>query len=90
MPLQRRLPKRGFRSRIADQSAEVRLDTLDKSGLDTVDLLALREKKLIAAGVTTVKVIASGEISRAVTLKGVKATAGAAKAIEAAGGSVEA
>lgn len=90
MPLQRRLPKRGFRSRIADQSAELRLDTLDKSGLESVDLLALREKKLIGAGVTTVKVIASGEISRALTLKGVKATAGAAKAIEAAGGSVEA
>lgn len=90
MPLQRRLPKRGFASRTAGQNAELRLDTLDKTGEDTIDLLVLRSKGLIGADTKTVKVIGSGEIGRAVTLKGIKATAGAAKAIEAAGGKIEA
>lgn len=90
MPLQRRLPKRGFASRTAGQTAELRLDTLDKTGEDTIDLLVLRSKRLITADIKVVKVIGSGEISRALTLKGIKATAGATKAIEAAGGKVEA
>lgn len=90
MPLQRRLPKRGFASRTAAQTAELRLDTLDKTGADTIDLLVLREKRLITGDIKAVKVIGSGEITRAVTLKGIKATAGAVKAIEAAGGKVEA
>lgn len=90
MPLQRRLPKRGFRSQIALGTAEVRLDTLDKLSVDVIDLPALRAARVVNSAVHTVKVIGSGELSRAITVRGLKATKGAVKAIEAAGGSVEA
>jgi len=86
MPLQRRVPKRGFRSP-GDVCAEVRLDSLAK--LDgEVDLAALKAAHLVPRDARRAKIIASGEISTAVTLKGVAASAGAAKAIQAAGGSV--
>lgn len=87
MPLQRRVPKRGFRS-TTPQTAEVRLDALDKLSGE-VDLAVLKNAKLVPRDAQRAKVIASGEIKSSVTLKGVAATAGAAKAIEAAGGSVE-
>ena len=89
MPLQRRLPKFGFTSRVAVKSAQVRLHELNKIEGDVVDLLALKKAGLIKQHVETVKVIASGEISKAVNIKSVKVTAGAKAAIEAAGGSVE-
>lgn len=88
MPLQRRLPKRGFSSSVK-QTAEVRLESLNKlSG--TIDLEALKAAGLAPRDAKRAKVIAKGEIKNAVTLQGVTATAGAAKAIEAAGGSLEA
>jgi large subunit ribosomal protein L15 len=88
MPLQRRLPKRGFTSLTADLSAEVRLGSL--SGIETsaIDLGVLKAAGLVPASVRNVKVILAGEIDRAITLSGVKATKGAKAAIEAAGGSV--
>lgn len=88
MPLQRRLPKRGFNSAAA-QTAQVRLESLNKLQGD-VDLAALKAADLVPRVATRAKVIAKGELTSAVTLKGVAATAGAAKAIEAAGGKVEA
>lgn len=90
MPLQRRLPKRGFRSRIKRFSAEIRLHELAKVDGDVVDLPALRQAGLIGVHIKRAKAILSGEITRAVTLRGVAATAGAKAAIEAAGGVVEA
>lgn len=90
MPLQRRLPKRGFRSRTSPHVDELRLDTLDKTGLDTVDLAALKAAGLLSGHIQDCKIIGSGEITRAVKIVGLRVTAGAAKAIEAAGGSVEA
>ena len=89
MPLQRRLPKRGFKSLTAAQNAEVRLGELNLVAVEEIDVLALKQAGLISAGALNVKVIASGEISKAVTLKGIKATKGAKAAIEAAGGKVE-
>lgn len=89
MPLQRRLPKRGFKSLTAAQNAEVRLGELSLVAVEEIDVLALKQAGLISAGALNVKVIASGEISKAVTLKGIKATKGAKAAIEAAGGKVE-
>ena len=89
MPLQRRLPKRGFKSLTAATNAEVRLSELNLIAVDEIDVLALKQAGLIPANASNVKVIASGEISKAVTLKGVKATKGAKAAIEAAGGKVE-
>ncbi|MES1925908.1 50S ribosomal protein L15 [Salinisphaera sp. T31B1] len=86
MPLQRRVPKRGFRSPV-DATAEVRLDSLSKLEGE-VDLAALKKAGLVPRDARRAKVIASGEISSAVTLKGVAASAGAVKAIEGAGGSV--
>ena len=86
MPLQRRVPKRGFAAG-ADQVAEVRLDSLAKLEGE-VDLAALKAAKLVPRDARRAKVIATGDISSAVTLKGIRASAGAAKAIEAAGGSV--
>ena len=88
MPLQRRLPKRGFRSRPSPLVAELRLDTLDKSGLDTVDLASLKAAGLLNGNTIDCKIIGSGEITRAVKIVGLRTTASAAKAIEAAGGSV--
>jgi len=89
MPLQRRLPKRGFKSRRAADRAEVRLYELARLDVDVVDLKTLKEKGLVADRVKSVKVIATGEIGRAVTLKGVGASKGARQAIEQAGGKVE-
>ena len=88
MPLQRRLPKRGFKSTTKKFNGEVTLTALDKLGLDEVDLLALKAAGLVGELVRHVKVIKSGALTRAVALKGIAATAGAKAAIEAAGGSV--
>ena len=88
MPLQRRLPKRGFKSQTLKYNAEVTLAALEQLGLDEVDMLTLKNAGLIGQLAKVVKVIKSGEISRAVKLTGVGATAGAKVAIEAAGGSL--
>ena len=88
MPLQRRLPKRGFKSASLKFNAEITLSQLDKLGLDSVDLLALKQAGLVGEIAKVVKVIKSGEIKRAVKLNGIGATAGAKAAIEAAGGSI--
>jgi len=88
MPLQRRLPKRGFKSVLLKYNAEVTLSALDRLGLAEVDLLALKSAGLVGQIGRVVKVIKSGSISKAVKLSGIGATAGAKAAIEAAGGSV--
>jgi large subunit ribosomal protein L15 len=88
MPLQRRLPKRGFKSQNLKFNGEVTLAQLEKLGLPEVDVLALKQAKLVAQIVKTVKVIKSGELKKAVKLTGIGATAGAKAAIEAAGGSL--
>jgi large subunit ribosomal protein L15 len=89
MPLQRRLPKVGFRSKMAKESAEVLLYKLEALNVEVIDLAALREAKLVPAATKQVKVVKKGEITRKLVLKGISATAGAKAAIEAAGGSVE-
>lgn len=89
MPLQRRLPKRGFRSTAKRHAAEIRLHDLAKVDGDVVDLDALYKAGVIGRHITRAKAILSGEITRAVTLRGIAATAGARRAIEAAGGTVE-
>jgi len=89
MPLHRRLPKVGFRSKMARDSQEVLLYRLASIKADTIDLAALREAGLVDARAKRVKVVKKGEIGRAAKLSGVLATAGAKAAIEAAGGSVE-
>jgi large subunit ribosomal protein L15 len=88
MPLQRRLPKRGFKSAALKYNAEITLSDLQALGLDEVDLLSLKQAGLVRDLIKTVKVIKTGELTAKVTLKGVGATAGAKAAIEAAGGSV--
>jgi large subunit ribosomal protein L15 len=88
MPLQRRLPKRGFKSASLRLNAEITLKDLERLALDEVDLLGLKQAGLVGQHVRVVKVIKSGELSRQVVLKGVGATAGARAAIEAAGGSL--
>ena len=88
MPLQRRLPKRGFKSTTLKYNAEVTLAELNKLGAAEVDLLVLKDAGLVAHIAKVVKVIKSGELSIAVKLTGVGATAGAKAAIEAAGGQV--
>lgn len=90
MPLQRRLPKRGFRSRRKPLVGEVRLDALKKVEGDVVDLASLREAGILSIDIEYAKIIASGEIKRAVTIRGLGVTAGARAAIEKAGGKVEA
>jgi large subunit ribosomal protein L15 len=90
MPLQRRLPKRGFKSALLKFNGEVTLGQLQKLGLGEVDLLALKQAGLVGELVRHVKVIRSGELTLAVKLKDIGATAGAKAAIEAAGGSVPA
>jgi large subunit ribosomal protein L15 len=90
MPLQRRLPKRGFKSAALKFNAEVTLADLQRLDAAEVDLLALKQAGLVGELVKNVKVIKSGELTAKVALKGVGATAGAKAAIEAAGGSVEA
>jgi len=89
MPIQRRLPKVGFRSRKSLTSAEVRLSELNAVEGDTVDLLSLRAANLINENTDTVKIFQSGEIKKAVTVKGLRVSKGARAAIEAAGGKVE-
>jgi len=88
MPLQRRLPKRGFVSLTGSDNAEVRLSELDKLPIEEIDLLALKQAGVVPAGALSAKVILSGKLNRKVTLKGVGVTKGAKAAIEAAGGSV--
>jgi len=88
MPLQRRLPKRGFKSALLKYNAEVTLSDLERLGADEVNLLTLKQAGLVRQLARVVKVIKSGELTRAVKLTGVGATAGAKAAIEAAGGSV--
>jgi large subunit ribosomal protein L15 len=90
MPLQRRMPKVGFRSDIKRSRAEVRLHELAKVDAAVVDLEALLKAGVVPPGTERAKVVLSGEIKKAVTLKGVAATKGARAAIEAAGGKVEA
>jgi len=89
MPLQKRLPKYGFTSRLAAVTAEIRLSELNKVEGEVVDIAALRNAGIINNSIERAKVFASGEVSKAVTLKGVGATKGARAAIEAAGGKVE-
>jgi len=89
MPLQRRLPKVGFSSRVGRTTAQIRLDDLKKVTADTIDLLALKSAGLVPENTLRVKVINSGEVKSAVNLKCIVATAGAKSAIEAAGGKVE-
>ncbi|MGJ7510487.1 50S ribosomal protein L15 [Variovorax sp. GT1P44] len=88
MPLQRRLPKRGFKSHLLKYNAEVTLASLEKLGLAEVDVLALKQAGLVGQIAKVVKVIKSGELTKAVKLTGIGATAGAKAAIEAAGGSI--
>jgi large subunit ribosomal protein L15 len=88
MPLQRRLPKRGFKSLKLKFNGEVTLTQLEALGLAEVDLLSLKTAKLVGQIVQNVKVIKSGELKKAVKLTGIGATAGAKAAIEAAGGSL--
>jgi len=88
MPLQRRLPKRGFKSLATPYKAEVRLSDLEKLPVDEIDILALKQAGFVSELARNVRVILSGSISKKVTLKGLVATKGAKAAIEAAGGSV--
>ena len=90
MPLQRRLPKRGFKSHQLKYNGEVTLSDLQALAIDEIDVAALKAAGLVGQLILHVKVIKSGELSRKVTLKGVAATAGAKAAIEAAGGSLAA
>ena len=88
MPLQRRLPKRGFKSLTASLFAEIKLADLQRLPVDEIDLLALRQAGLVGDLQRAAKVVKTGTLSRKVTLRGIGATAGAKAAIEAAGGSV--
>jgi large subunit ribosomal protein L15 len=88
MPMQRRLPKRGFKSHLLKFNAEITLRTLEQLGADSVDILTLKQAGLVGELAKVVKVIKSGEIKRAVKLSGIGVTAGARVAIEAAGGSI--
>jgi large subunit ribosomal protein L15 len=88
MPLQRRLPKRGFKSQSAPFKAEVRLSDLEKLPVTEVDLLALKQAGVVSELARFVRVIKAGELTKKVTLKGLIATKGAKAAIEAVGGSV--
>jgi len=88
MPLQRRLPKRGFISLTRYDTAQVRLSDLQKMPVDNIDLLALKQAGVVHANALTVKVILCGELTRALKLQGLLATKGARTAIEAAGGSI--
>lgn len=88
MPMQRRMPKRGFKSHLLKYNAEINLNELNQLGLDEVDLAALKQAGFISQMTKVVKVVKSGELTRAVKLTGIGATAGAKAAIEAAGGSL--
>ncbi|MFB9886592.1 50S ribosomal protein L15 [Balneatrix alpica] len=89
MPLQRRLPKFGFVSHMAMTTAEVRLSELALVEADVVDLAALKAANVIKGNMIRAKIVLSGELNKAVTVRGLKVTAGAKAAIEAAGGKVE-
>ncbi len=89
MPLQRRLPKRGFRSPKVNETATVRLHELNKVNVDVIDLPALRSAGLIRGDARRVKVFLSGTLDKSVTLRGVAVTKGARAAIESAGGKIE-
>ncbi len=89
MPLHMRLPKFGFNSRIGRSTAEVRTSELNKVDAEEITVEALRKANLISSNVTRVKVMLSGDITRAVKLKGISVTKGAKAAIEAAGGEVQ-
>jgi len=88
MPMQRRLPKRGFKSHLLKFNSEITLRTLEQLGADSVDILTLKQAGLVGELAKVVKVKKSGEIKRAVKLTGIGVTAGARVAIEAAGGSI--
>ena len=88
MPLQRRLPKRGFKSTTQRFNAEIRLSDLERLAASEIDVLTLKQAGLVPELVRAVKVIAAGTLTKKVTLSGIAATAGAKAAIEAAGGSV--
>ena len=88
MPLQRRLPKRGFKSQSLKYNAEVTLAALEQLGLAEVDILALKQAGLVGQLAKVVKIVKTGELTKAVKLTGIGATAGAKAAIEAAGGSI--
>ncbi|MCF6218449.1 MAG: 50S ribosomal protein L15 [Gammaproteobacteria bacterium] len=90
MPLYRRLPKVGFRSRKAAFTAEVRLNEIDAVSADVIDLLSLKAANVIRDNIKSVKIILSGEVTKAVTISGLGVTKGARAAIEAAGGKIEA
>jgi large subunit ribosomal protein L15 len=89
IPLQRRLPKMGFKSRRVGQTAEVRLHELESIKAEVIDLDALKAARVVAREAEKATVIASGKISRAVRIKGLRVTPGARSAIEAAGGSIQ-
>ena len=89
MPLQRRLPKVGFTSRLARVTDEIRLNELNALTADVIDIAVLKEANLIAKSIKRVKIMDSGKVDKAVTLKGIGVTKGARKAIEAAGGKIE-
>ena len=88
MPLQRRLPKRGFKSHLLQFNAEVTLESLEQLGISDVDLLVLKHAGLVSEKAKVVKIIKTGALTKVVKLTGIGATAGAKSAIEAAGGSV--
>lgn len=88
MPMQRRLPKRGFKSHLLKYNAEVTLTALEQLGLAEVDLLALKTAGLVGQLARNVKIVKTGELTKAVKLNGIGATAGAKSVIEAAGGSI--
>lgn len=88
MPIQRRLPKIGFKSRLSTVTAEVRLSELAKVDADTIDLEALKAANLVNKHITRAKIICSGSIEKSVTVSGLGVTKGARAAIEAAGGKV--
>ncbi len=88
MPLQRRLPKRGFKSQLLKFNAEVTLTALEKLGLPEVDLLTLKQAGLVGQLSKVVKIVKTGALTKAVKLTGIGATAGAKAAIEAAGGTL--
>jgi len=89
MPLQRRLPKVGFRSAVNAKTREIRLYQLNAMNAETIDLLTLKEAGLVPGDTKRVRIIAKGEIERPITVRELHVTAGATKAIEAAGGKVE-
>jgi large subunit ribosomal protein L15 len=89
MPLQRRVPKVGFSSRVGMVTDEIRLHELNNIDADVIDLAALKQANLVNKSIQHVKVMASGKLEKAVTLKGIRVTKGAREAIEAAGGKVE-